>query len=722
MSIRKIRSRRSVTSMSHLCLPASASVLESLESRCLFAASPYTYEELANFFPAGLKNPIQSMVSDSQGDIFGIANGGANSDGAIWEWTKNAKSVTVVASFDGDNGASPSGGLFMDGSGDLFGTCVGGGANSDGTVWELPASTPNSIMLLGSFSSGTGSSPSGQIYVDGSGDVFGTTHGSPLGQAGSIWEYNATTTTITPLVLFTAGGIDGANPYGGLITNGNGTFYGTTFNGGTSDEGTVFSYTLGDGNVTTLASFDGSTNGGNPQGGLAMDVAGDLFGTSFGDINTPTTSNVWKLPANSGTIQTLGFFPRGKGIIFFGGQPNAPVTLDANGNLFGDSESSGATNQGEVFEVPAATSATPGALTPLHSFIFASAHDPASSLILDQFNDIFGTSQLGGTKDGGVFYELLAPGNIPSTHLAVTSQPITTLSNGDFPAPLTVTIEGARNKTAAFDDSTITLSLFKSNGTLNGTLSENAVNGIATFSNLSLGVAGKIRVEAADGALKPAFSKPITLPIVPEMSIAQEPADVDAGEKMDLPIAVDLFDQFDNLLLTNHTAMKLTVASGPTGGKPIGGVAVVKNGVATFKNAEFTKAGQYTLNVVDGKIPSLVLTTFNVNPGPATRMMLVSQPANTSQAAVFGLQVELFDKFKNVATNDDSSVTLSLKKHPNFATLSGTLTEPVISGLATFSDLSEDFAGVFVIQINDSNLARPIFTRAFKVAGAVILP
>ncbi len=691
--------------------------VERLEFRRLLSASGYSFVQLGAFASIGVKNSAATIVTDTQGDIFGVASaGGADSEGAIWELPKSTGVLTLAASFDGTDGESPQGGLSIDGAGDLYGTCTSGGANNQGSVWELLAGS-STINLLASFDDATTSqTPSGQIYVDGSGDVFGTAQG-PQGNAngGSIWEYNASNQTLSALVLFQYAGFDGANPYGGLISDGNGNFWGTAYNGGFDGDGDVWKYHLGDSTITDLADFNGTTSGGNPQGGIAMDSAGDLFGTSQGNINNPAYSNIWELSANSSSIDTLYDFP-GHTPYFYGGSPVGPVILDSSGDLFGTAEFGGATNQGEVFEIPQATSVTPGAHESIYSFTFGGPHDPGSSVYFDSHGDIFGTTQLGSTKDNGALYELLAPGNIPSTHLAVTQQPTTTLADGDFASNVVVTIEGAGNKTAAFDDSAVTLSI-KGSGTLDGTVTVNAVDGVATFSDLSLGTAGTVHIVASDGTLKSANLRPITLPIIPQLSIAQNPVGAVAGQKMGAPIEVNLFDQFGNLLTTNHSAMRAAILSGPAGGKLIAAVAVVKQGVATFSSMVIDRVGSYTLSIIDGKNAPVTAPAFNVTPGAATKMAFLTPPAGSSVDVDFGAQVELLDKFGNVATDDDSTVTAALKLHPAGDILAGTLSQPVVDGIATFSDLELNAIGTCSLEFTDSELVRVLISKPFKITA-----
>ena len=66
-----------------------------------------------------------------------------------------------------------------------------------------------------------------------------------------------------------------------MIEDCSGNLFGTTSQGGTSGDGTVFEVAKGSGTITTLASFNG-TNGANPYGGLIEDTSGNLFGTTSG--------------------------------------------------------------------------------------------------------------------------------------------------------------------------------------------------------------------------------------------------------------------------------------------------------------------------------------------------------------------------------------------------------------------------------------------------------
>jgi uncharacterized repeat protein (TIGR03803 family) len=97
---------------------------------------------LASFNGTNGTNPTGSLIADAHGDLFGTTIfGGSNDDGTVFEIAKTAhgyaSTPTTLVSFNGANGADPIAGPVADAHGDLFGTTVAGGANRDGTVFEI---------------------------------------------------------------------------------------------------------------------------------------------------------------------------------------------------------------------------------------------------------------------------------------------------------------------------------------------------------------------------------------------------------------------------------------------------------------------------------------------------------------------------------------------------------------------------------------------------------
>ena len=135
------------------------------------------------------------LIADAAGDLFGTASaGGASGDGTVFEIAKTggryASTPATLVSFNGDNGSEPAeaAGLIADAAGDLFGTTAVGGANNDGTVFEI-AKTGGSYTLktLVSFNLDDGAFPEAGLVADAAGDLFGTTQDGG-GEAGTVFE------------------------------------------------------------------------------------------------------------------------------------------------------------------------------------------------------------------------------------------------------------------------------------------------------------------------------------------------------------------------------------------------------------------------------------------------------------------------------------------------------------------------------------------------------
>jgi uncharacterized repeat protein (TIGR03803 family) len=149
--------------------------------------------------------------------------------------------LTTLVNFNGPNGALPTAGLIADAKGDLFGTTEAGGANGYsnkkpgyGTVFEIVktahgyASTPTTLI---SFNGTDGAEPRGGLIADVKGDLFGTTYGGGPSNYGTVFEIAKTAHgyASTPTTLVSFNGTDGAYPESGLIADGKGDLFGTTW-------------------------------------------------------------------------------------------------------------------------------------------------------------------------------------------------------------------------------------------------------------------------------------------------------------------------------------------------------------------------------------------------------------------------------------------------------------------------------------------------------------
>ncbi|MGA7218874.1 MAG: choice-of-anchor tandem repeat GloVer-containing protein [Candidatus Sulfotelmatobacter sp.] len=255
---------------------------------------------LHSFGGADGSNPSSVLVEGSDGNFYGTTEyGGANlcidtgslGCGMLFRIT-SAGTFMVLHSFDGSDGFDPFAGVIQGADGSLYGTTEGGGANSGGTVFKI---TPDgALTTLYSFCAQTncldGQAPVAPLVRASDGNFYGTTVEG--GVADCDWgAAGGTIFKITPEGTFsTILGSLCQEPTAPLIQAADGKLYGTTVEGGNSNNsicfaafssgcGTVFRITTG-GVFTTLHSFNW-TGGNAPYGGMVQATNGILYGTTY---------------------------------------------------------------------------------------------------------------------------------------------------------------------------------------------------------------------------------------------------------------------------------------------------------------------------------------------------------------------------------------------------------------------------------------------------------
>jgi uncharacterized repeat protein (TIGR03803 family) len=249
----------------------------------IFKLMPGGAESVLHSFTGGGSdgdNPHTGLIQASDGNFYGITTGGgAPNEGTVFRITP-AGSETVLYVFIGGigDGAWPTAALIQGSDGNLYGTTTGGGAYGWGTVFKL---TPGGTeTILHSFNpSSDGAQPYAGLIEGNDGNYYGVTLWDSMRGGGTVFQI--TPDGILTLLHDFAGGSDGANPYSGLILASDGNFYGTTQNGGASTAGTVFQITPA-GLETVLYSFGVSAiDGAIPSGPLIQDTDGSFYGTTL---------------------------------------------------------------------------------------------------------------------------------------------------------------------------------------------------------------------------------------------------------------------------------------------------------------------------------------------------------------------------------------------------------------------------------------------------------
>jgi uncharacterized repeat protein (TIGR03803 family) len=294
------------------------------------------------------ENPQAGLVMDSSGNLYGISTyGGTNGYGAVFELSKvlGTWTVTILHSFTTitDDGYEPDDyeGLYMDSSGDLYGTTTAGGLHSSGTVFELsPISGGWSYSILYNFGAYTsdGNTPFGSLIADSHGNLYGTTGGGGAYGYGTVFKLASGTDTI--LHSFAYGTTDGAYPQAGVLMDSSGNLYGTTYEGGSSGYGIAFEVTSL-GGFTVIHNFTGSGDGINPLDALVMDSSGNLYGTTWkgGAHNYGLVFELSVVGGSWTETKLYSFTGISDGTFPFVGD----MIIDSSGNLYGTTGGGGST-------------------------------------------------------------------------------------------------------------------------------------------------------------------------------------------------------------------------------------------------------------------------------------------------------------------------------------------------------------------------------------------
>lgn len=237
--------------------------------------------------------PYKGVTLDAQGNLYGTAvtGGGGSCEGGcgvVYKLSNSGGSwnQTVIHTFTGSDGSGPGSPVAIDKNGDVFGTTPTGGANGIGVVYQLREDAGAwKFRVIHTFTGGDdgGGGSASRLLIDAAGNLFGVCTVGGANGFGTVFEMSQHQGQwqLTTLYAF-KDSPDGALPYGGLVADKGGNFYGTTYYAGASDLGTIYQLTKINGVWTerVLYSFQGGSDGGSPISTLVADAAGNLYGTT----------------------------------------------------------------------------------------------------------------------------------------------------------------------------------------------------------------------------------------------------------------------------------------------------------------------------------------------------------------------------------------------------------------------------------------------------------
>jgi uncharacterized repeat protein (TIGR03803 family) len=306
----------------------------------------------------------------------------------------NGVAMTTLYSFGGGaDGANPNG--LVDGTNGLFyGTTRNGGTSGYGTVFQLPSNGVPATLF--SFSgSNNGARPLAPLLRASDGNFYGSTYQGGTNDYGSLFR-------ITPAgaltMLRSLDYPDGILPYGPPIQGTDGNFYGTGYEGGSGGFGTIFQF-LPNGVLNPLCTFTGAVDGAYVNCGVVQGADGALYGTTYRG-GASSVGACFRVTTN-GSLSTFFSLSSANGSL-----PIAGLTPGSDGNFYGVTTAGGGTN-GAIFKVSPS-----GLYTKLFSFAGGTNGSfPMAALLQALDGNFYGTTTYGGSYGLGTLFRIAPDGS-----------------------------------------------------------------------------------------------------------------------------------------------------------------------------------------------------------------------------------------------------------------------------------------------------------------------
>jgi uncharacterized repeat protein (TIGR03803 family) len=287
--------------------------------------------------------PVAALCLGKDNNLYGVSyEYGTYSDGSLWKELPSSTTITALVQFNGDNGSEPVSGVMQAADYNLYGACNVGGTYGYGTIFRC-ATNAAAVTNLISFNGTDGAYPSPILVQGTDGYLYGTAENGGIYASGAGTIFRISTSGVFTVLHNFNGTNDGAVPIAGLVQAVDGNFYGTTLQGGTYNQGTVFEITPS-GAFTTLYSFTGGTDGAEPWGGLVQATNGNLYGTTqqggtYGD------GTVFQI-APTGPLTTIAQFDG-----YQGATPEGNLVQGPDGNLYSATFGGGQGGNGAFFSI-----------------------------------------------------------------------------------------------------------------------------------------------------------------------------------------------------------------------------------------------------------------------------------------------------------------------------------------------------------------------------------
>ncbi|HXJ30432.1 MAG TPA: hypothetical protein VNG35_07320, partial [Gemmatimonadales bacterium] len=290
-----------------------------------------------------------------------------------------------------------------------------------------------------------------------------------------------------------------------------------------------------------------------------------------------------------------------------------------------------------------------------------------------------------------------------AARLVFTTQPVTTTDAAPIAPAVRVTARDAfGNPADGFAGNvTVTIAQNPSAGVLSGTTTLAASQGVASFGDLTIdkvGAAYRLAASATSVAPDTSAAFDIVASTADKLVCTVQPTNTPAGSAITPAIEVSAHDASNQLVPSFTGNVTIAIGTNPGGGTLSGTSTVAAAaGIASFSGLSINKSGTgYTLTATAPGLQSTSCGPFNITSGTASQLAFTVQPSNVAAGSAITPQVEVTarDALGNVATGFAGTVTIAIANNPSGGTLTGTLSVAAVAGVASFTNLSINNAGL----------------------------
>ena len=341
-------------------------------------------------------NPYSTFAQGPNGNLYAMTYlGGSNNLGTLFEYDVSNNTINKKLDFNGtNNGRNPFGNLTLKSNGLFYAQTPYGGANNAGTIFSFDPSNNSYSKKLDFSASAQGRLPFGSLFLASNQTFYGMTYQGGTSNSGVLFQYNSINSSYVKKLDFNSA-INGSNPYGDLCLANNLKLYGMTYQGGTQNAGVIFEFDPKKNKYTKKVDLESASYGKNTYGGFVQASNGKLYGMTYQGGTSDYGTIIEYDPIKDTCIKLHDFDGNN------GRNPYGNLLQANSGKLYGLCPYGGNDDYGVLFEY----NTNNQTFTKLLDFDSSTGTNPFGDLIQRSNNSLYGLTYQGGANDYGVLFE-----------------------------------------------------------------------------------------------------------------------------------------------------------------------------------------------------------------------------------------------------------------------------------------------------------------------------